>query len=125
MTEPSHEDAPYVSARVSEVVLHVEDVEVLARFWSGALGRPAERADDGTWVGFPLAPGLRLLLLPRQQWEAGADRLHLDLSPESRPGDYVERLVALGATVVGTSGSGSDSVVLNGPEGLTLVVHPF
>ena len=111
-------------ARVSEVVLHVDDLDAMASFWAGALDQQPNRAGDGSWVAFTLAPGLVLLLLPPEQWEATTDRLHLALSPAAGSStEYVERLRSLGGQVLDAPGRRSGSVALRGPEGLDLLVH--
>ena len=108
-------------ARVAELVLQVDDLDTMTAFWAGALDQVPERPDSGGWAAFELATGLVLLLVPPPEWETGSGRLHLDLVAGGEDEDYVERLVGLGARVVGTAGR--DSVVLTDPEGSALVVH--
>ena len=110
-------------ARVSEIALHVDDLELMTAFWAGVLAQEPDRAQDDGSVSFVLAPGVLLLLLPPERWDATRDgRLHLSLSPgPSSQEACVQRLLALGGRVVGPGGAGS--LVVATPEGTQLVVH--
>jgi predicted enzyme related to lactoylglutathione lyase len=89
-------------------------------FWSEALGWPlvwdqdeetAIRSPHGgpkiTWGGPPVTP------------KAGRNRLHYDLSPAAGtdPATEVERLVSLGASLIGTGPSHAGATVLADPDG--------
>jgi hypothetical protein len=107
-------------SRVAVICLDVptEDRERAEAFWSGAVGRGAERATnmpEYTVLGDD--PGHRLLL---QEIGEGAARIHLDIHTDDRDAE-VRRLLALGATREAQAG---DWVVLRDPAGLLVCVVP-
>jgi catechol 2,3-dioxygenase-like lactoylglutathione lyase family enzyme len=117
--------------RVAQVTVDVNDVDLMARFWSEALGYTAEKGDDGSAKLFPPPDG------PAQAptvWlqgsgtpKHGKNRLHLDVVSDGDARAEVQRLIALGArrTDVGQRGD-EQFVVLADPEGNEFCVldHP-
>jgi catechol-2,3-dioxygenase len=63
-----------MSVRVSGVVIDATDLDRLATFWSGLLGREVTRRETD-WVG--LGSGLALQLVPEPK--TVKNRIHLDL----------------------------------------------
>jgi predicted enzyme related to lactoylglutathione lyase len=77
----------------------------LARFWAEALGWHIYHDDDPEVLVAPQFPprqdGPTMLFIPVPEPRTVKNRMHLDLEPADRTRDQeVERLVALGATVV-------------------------
>jgi hypothetical protein len=109
--------------RIQNVVVDSHDCELLARFWSEALGWRITYQSDDEWVieppeGSPavdVAPDILFLKVPDDK--ATKNRLHFDLRPKDQ-GFEVERILGLGATRVDI-GQGDDVtwVVLADPEG--------
>jgi hypothetical protein len=107
-----------MTSRISQVTLDVADVDLMARFWSAALGYDVRMGDDGCAMLDPPEGGEPTMWL---QAGAGAKaeklRCHIDLRTTD-PAAELERLLALGAhrTDVGQRGDeGLD--VLSDPEG--------
>jgi hypothetical protein len=110
-----------MTLRVAALTVDSHDPERLARFWAEALGlEEAERSDDGSEIVLKdpkerLVP-LLFLLVPDDK--AVKNRWHLDLRPKERRDDEVQRLTALGATVLeGFGGPKATWIVLQDPEG--------
>jgi predicted enzyme related to lactoylglutathione lyase len=99
------------------------DPYALSRFYAAVTGWQAGPEDepdhDECEVRPPMDghPGLLFTRVPESK--TCKNRLHLDLQPHDRTRDEeVERVVALGATVVADfRGTGKGWVVLNDPEG--------
>jgi hypothetical protein len=112
-----------VDIRIQCLVVDAHDCELLARFWSAALGWRITVETDDEWaieppVGSPevdVAPDILFVRVPDPK--AGKNRLHLDLRPVDQQAE-VQRLVDLGAvrTDVGQPEDVS-WVVLADPEG--------
>lgn len=106
------------------VTVDAADPDVLAAFWSAALGRPiADRWNQYLWLDAP--PGHpKLAFQGVADRAAGPSRVHLDLG--SLDGDAtVARLLALGATHVRTmEEDGLRWVTLADPEGNVFCVLP-
>jgi predicted enzyme related to lactoylglutathione lyase len=87
-----------------KVVIDGRDIDRLAAFWSAALGYERLDAWDPSYLNLrPTAAGADgppLLLQRVPEDKSGKNRLHLDLHPDDGPAT-VDRLVSLGATVVG------------------------
>lgn len=102
------------------LVLDCTDPEVLARFWAPALGY----VDAGTFGNYvallpPDRRGPKLLLQRVAEPKTTKNRMHLDIEVADVDGE-VERLVALGAALVGDaplSEQGMTWRVLQDPEG--------
>ncbi|HEY0637081.1 MAG TPA: VOC family protein [Pseudonocardiaceae bacterium] len=116
-----------MSAYLSQWTFDVRDVEVMARFWSEALGYSIDRGDDGNAKLRPPAgspPSVPTIWL---QATAGPkttkNRCHPDLSvpgstAEADARAEVDRLLALGATHADVGQTGDEGfVVLADPEG--------
>jgi predicted enzyme related to lactoylglutathione lyase len=86
------------------VTVDCTDALSLARFWAEALGWNVYHDDDPEVLvapTFPPAAGPTMLFIPVPEPRTVKNRLHIDLQPTDRSRDEeVERLVALGASVV-------------------------
>jgi hypothetical protein len=75
----------------------------LARFWSQVLGHPVdpEDAPGDDEVGLEVPAGQPTLLFVRvEEKKSLKNRVHLDLEPDRPRDEEVERVLALGATIV-------------------------
>lgn len=95
-----------MTLNISAVTFDCEHAATLAAFWSAALGRPIDpgQEEDGSFFASigraeptPGAPILMFIKVP--EGKTAKNRVHLDLDASDRAAE-VERLVALGATVV-------------------------
>ncbi|MFF2807161.1 VOC family protein [Streptomyces sp. NPDC058000] len=97
------------------------DAYRLARFWAGVLdGSLADDDFPGDPEALVTAPGSALLFLTVPDAKTVKNRVHVDLQPQDRSRDEeVERVLALGATVVGDHRrpDGTGWVTLADPEG--------
>jgi predicted enzyme related to lactoylglutathione lyase len=101
----------------------VHDVDVMARFWSQALGYRIDKGDDGSAKLYP--PAVAGADAPTVWLQAGAstkrdkNRNHPDLRPANGDVDAeVERLIGIGARRADVGQSADDPfVVLADPEG--------
>ncbi len=112
------------ACRISELVLHCADPEVLARFWSGVLGYvELDREDGAIEIGPPDVGfgGLQptIILSPSSDPRTGRLPLHIDVNPVDRDQDAeLERLLALGARPADVGQTGNEQWhVLADPEG--------
>jgi len=112
-----------MTVRFVQWTLDVHDVDLMAGFWSQALGYRVERGDDGNAKLYPpdeASPAVPTLWL---QASAGPkldkNRNHPDLRPiDGEVDTEVQRLVELGARRVDIGQRESDPfVVLADPEG--------
>jgi catechol 2,3-dioxygenase-like lactoylglutathione lyase family enzyme len=109
--------------RLVQWTLDVRDVELMARFWSEALGYRVAMGDDGCAKLYPPddAPAevLTVWLQATGEGKRGKNRNHPDLRPRNGHVDAeVERLIALGARRVDVGQTAEDPfVVLADPEG--------
>ena len=112
-----------MTMRFVQWTIDVVDVEVMATFWSAALGYQIDQGDDGCAKLYPPAGSSVLLptvwLQTTGEAKAGKNHNHPDLRPAD--GDVeaeVQRLIGLGARHVDVGQSPSDPfVVLADPEG--------
>jgi hypothetical protein len=81
--------------RLSGIVIDTNDLDLLARFWSGLLGPEITRRED-EWVS--LGPDLALRLVPEPK--TVKNLIHLDLVVDDFA-EAVARAARLGATPVG------------------------
>ena len=110
-------------SHVKSVTFDCSDVLLLAAFWAAALGSnvdedsTAERAwvEPAGWGG----PTLWFQRVPEPK--TAKNRQHFDLRAMGSVEAEVERLVALGASVLATDG---DLVVMADPEGNEFCVEP-
>lgn len=105
------------------MVVDADDCELLARFWSQALGWRITYESSGEWAieppeGSPavdVAPDILFVKVPDRK--TTKNRLHLDLRPSDQ-GAQVRRLLDLGARRVDIGQSEDVSwVVMADPEG--------
>ncbi|MFE0700978.1 VOC family protein [Streptomyces sp. NPDC058872] len=105
---------------LQNVAIDCADAYELARFWSGATGRPlhpdARPGDRETEVLLTEGPVLYFNQVPEPK--TIKNRIHLCLRPESSRDQEVERLLALGARFVADhrNPDGSGWAVLADPE---------
>jgi len=76
------------------IVIDANNLELLARFWSGLLGLEVTRREND-WIS--LGPHLALQLVPEQK--TAKNRIHLDLVSDDFAA-AIERAKELGATPV-------------------------
>ncbi|MEO3755881.1 VOC family protein [Streptomyces sp. B6B3] len=106
---------------VQNVAIDCADAYELARFWSAVTGRPLHPedrpGDDETQVMLPAGPLLHFNQVPEPK--TIKNRVHLCLRPDTSREEEVERLLALGATLVvdRREPDGSGWAVLADPEG--------
>jgi catechol 2,3-dioxygenase-like lactoylglutathione lyase family enzyme len=106
-----------VALRLGSTVINCADLEVMTAFWSGALGlRPGPVTEGGHFRvlgGEHVNVSLQVTRTP----VTARDQMHLDLYTADKTQE-VERLVALGATWIRSSGNPDDDYdVLRDPEG--------
>jgi predicted enzyme related to lactoylglutathione lyase len=107
---------------VGMVTTDCADPKALATFWAAAMGTTVS-GDYGEFVMLapPVAGGPVLGFQKVPEGRAGKNRLHLDLvAPAGARQAEVERLVGLGATVLGERGGDAEGFVwttLTDPEG--------
>ncbi|MFE9205271.1 VOC family protein [Micromonospora sp. NPDC007230] len=109
-----------MTAHVTQYTLDVDDIELMASFWSRALGYQVRQGDDGSAKLWPPSdrPGPTVWLQGSGTPKRGKNRLHLDLVSDGDPRDEVRRLLALGARPADVGQSGEEGfVVLADPEG--------
>ncbi len=109
--------------RIQCVVVDAEDCELVARFWSSALGWRIMYESDVEWCleppeGSPandVAPDILFVKVPERK--TTKNRLHFDLRPKDQ-GAEVERILGLGAAHADVGQSADTTwVVLADPEG--------
>lgn len=112
-------------SRIRHITVDCADHEALGAFWAEALGwsddpeNPNEPGDPEWCLESPDG-GPGLLFIPVPESKAGKNRIHVDLAPTDRTRDEeVERLRALGATIVGDhrKPDGTGWVTMADPEG--------
>jgi catechol 2,3-dioxygenase-like lactoylglutathione lyase family enzyme len=110
-------------SRISQLTLDVTDVQLMADFWSRALGYRTDRGSDGSAKLYPpegaAADVLTIWLQATGGQKQGKNRVHPDLNVTAGTvEEEVERLLALGATHADVGQSAGDPfVVLADPEG--------
>ncbi|MFJ8623463.1 VOC family protein [Kitasatospora sp. NPDC093550] len=106
---------------LQNVAIDCADAYELARFWSKVTGRPLDPDDEPgsheTQVMLAEGPVLYFNQVPEPK--TVKNRIHLCLRPETSRDEEVERLLALGATLVADrrDPDGSGWAVLADPEG--------
>ncbi|MGW3927971.1 VOC family protein [Streptomyces microflavus] len=110
-----------MTSHVRHITVDCADAHALGSFWSQVLGAPL--ADDD-FPGDPEAlletPGAAILFVQGPDPKTAKNRVHLDVQPQDRTRDEeVERLLALGATLVGDhrKPDGRGWATLADPEG--------
>jgi predicted enzyme related to lactoylglutathione lyase len=93
----------------------------VAAFWAAALGfsQPdAESGPQGAWIDDPSGRTSGIYFQPVPEAKIAKNRVHLDLRPAVAMDAEVERLVGLGASVLGrVDEEGSFWTVMRDPEG--------
>jgi hypothetical protein len=112
-----------VHAYIKNVTFDCADPLVMARFWGAVLGSDVDE-DSTTEKAFVEAPGwggpsIWFNRVPEPK--AAKNRLHFDLRAPTGMDEEVERLIALGATVVQRS---ADLTSMRDPEGNEFCVEP-
>ncbi|MEU2146928.1 MULTISPECIES: VOC family protein [Streptomyces albovinaceus subgroup] len=106
---------------VQNVAIDCVNAYELARFWSEVTGRPLHPEDEPGMLETQvmMAEGPMLYFHQVPEAKAGKNRLHLCLRPRTSREEEVERLLALGATLVADlrNPDGSGWAVLADPEG--------
>jgi predicted enzyme related to lactoylglutathione lyase len=111
-----------MTVRITQWTLDVHDVDLMARFWSQALGYTVRRRDDGSAKLLPPqgadAGALLVWLQPTDDPKRTKNRNHPDLNADGDVDAEADRLVALGAKRVDIGQTGDEGfVVLADPEG--------
>jgi predicted enzyme related to lactoylglutathione lyase len=123
------EEAP-MSVQLAAITVDCRDAEVVAEFWSAALGRPVDPGASAAFasIGMPghrdttgwvvtAADGPTWLFAQVPEPKPGKNRVHLDLAARD-PAAEVSRLVARGATrIAEVEEWGYRWTVLQDPEG--------
>jgi catechol-2,3-dioxygenase len=106
-----------VALRLGSTVINCADLELMTTFWSTALGlKPGPSSEGGA---FRVLGGkhVNISLQVAKTPVSARDQMHLDLYTAEKQAE-VQRLLALGATWVRTSGNPDDDYdVLMDPEG--------
>jgi hypothetical protein len=117
----AHDEGDIVPLRIGNIAFDCDDVLKVAQFWAAALGRSLDPASSPAFASFGgsdpdrVEPAWYFQKVPEQK--KAKNRVHLDLvDPELS----VERLVALGASVVADHeiwGGQHRWTVMQDPEG--------
>ncbi|MGG7576132.1 VOC family protein [Streptomyces sirii] len=106
---------------VRHLTIDCSDAYRLGQFWAAVLdGSLADDDFPGDPEAVVTAPGSNLLFITVPEAKTVKNRLHVDLQPQDRSRDEeVERILALGATVVGDhrNPDGTGWVTMADPEG--------
>jgi hypothetical protein len=110
-------------AFVKNLTFDCVDALRLARFWAAALGSDVDEGStsERAYVEAPAWGGPNIWFRGARDPKAAPNRLHLDLRALTTMAEEVDRLVALGATVVERH---DDITVLHDPEGNEFCVEP-
>jgi predicted enzyme related to lactoylglutathione lyase len=110
---------------VKSVTFDCSDALVLAAFWAEALGSNVDEDStaDRAWVEPPGWGGPNLWFQRVPEGKTAKNRQHFDLRAMGSVEAEVERLVALGGSVL-RDGDGEDLVVMADPEGNEFCVEP-
>ncbi|MFV5996857.1 VOC family protein [Streptomyces sp. NPDC056231] len=110
-----------MTSLVRHVTIDCADAYSLGSFWAEVLGAQLSDEDrPGDPEALVETPGAALLFISVPEPKAGKNRVHLDIQPQDRTRDEeVERLLALGATLVGDhrKPNGRGWATLADPEG--------
>ncbi|ORT59449.1 VOC family protein [Streptomyces sp. CB03238] len=110
-----------MASLVRHLTFDCSDAYSLAQFWAAVLdGKVTDEDSPGDPEALVIAPGSALLFVAVPDAKTVKNRVHVDLQPQDRSRDEeVERLVALGATVVADHRvpDGRGWVTLADPEG--------
>ncbi|MEU9232894.1 VOC family protein [Streptomyces subrutilus] len=110
-----------MTSLVRHLTFDCSDAYALGQFWAGVLdGKISDEDFPGDPEALVTAPGSALLFVTVPDAKTVKNRVHVDLQPQDRTRDEeVERILALGATVVGDhrNPDGTGWVTLADPEG--------
>ncbi|MGI5350112.1 VOC family protein [Streptomyces sp. CA-250714] len=110
-----------MSSLVRHLTIDCHDAYRLGQFWAAVLdGSLSDDDQPGDPEALVEAPGSALLFVSVEEAKSVKNRVHIDLQPQDRTRDEeVERILALGATVVGDhrTSDGKGWVTLADPEG--------
>ncbi|MCT4355164.1 VOC family protein [Streptomyces sp. Je 1-79] len=110
-----------MASLVRHVTIDCSDPYTLATFWAAALDSKVSDEDrPGDEEALVETAGSGLLFVRVPEPKSAKNRVHLDLQPQDRGRDEeVERLLALGATLVGDhrNADGTGWATLADPEG--------
>ena len=106
-----------MAIRVGSTVINCTDIETMTQFWSRALGLTPSTTEPGDDFRVLRGERVNLSLQLADTPVTARDQMHLDLYADD-PTVQVERLRALGATVVRHHQEPDDDyVVMTDPEG--------
>jgi predicted enzyme related to lactoylglutathione lyase len=90
-----------MSLDIDAITFDCANAQSLAEFWSAALGRPVDNDGDYAASAFfaRISGSPMMMFIQVPEGKTAKNRVHLDLGTTDRAAE-VERLVALGATVV-------------------------
>jgi hypothetical protein len=114
-----------VTLGLDTITFDCADTVGVATFWAAALGFELDPDSDqeGASLSDPSGKTQGLYFQPVPESKVAKNRVHLDLRPSGSMAEEVERLTALGATVVGrVDEGGSFWTVMQDPEGNELCV---
>ncbi|MFE3385912.1 VOC family protein [Streptomyces anulatus] len=110
-----------MTSHVRHITIDCADAYALGGFWAQVLGAPLSDEDfPGDPEALVEAPGAAILFVRVDEKKQTKNRVHLDIQPQDRSRDEeVERLLALGATLVGDHRrpNGRGWATLADPEG--------
>jgi hypothetical protein len=112
-----------VTSFIKNLTFDCVDALLVARFWAMALGSDVDEGStsEKAFVEAPAWGGPNMWFRGNRGAKTNPNRLHLDLRSLTTMHDEVERLVALGASIVATY---DDITVMNDPEGNEFCVEP-
>ena len=110
---------------IRNITFDCRDVELVGRFWAAVTGyvddpsNPNEPGDPEWALLPPSGDGPALLFLGVPEGKTVKNRVHLDVQPSDSREAELERLLALGASLVGDHrrADGAGWVILADPEG--------
>jgi catechol-2,3-dioxygenase len=107
-----------MAIQLSNIVIDCAEPQMLAEFWSKALGFEIKGGDDQyLFLANPTKGGAHLLLQRVPEAKAAKNRMHFDLHTNKRL-EEVQRILALGATQVEENQLHTTKwTVMNDPEG--------
>jgi hypothetical protein len=110
-------------AFVKNLTFDCVDALAVARFWAAALGSDVDEGStsERAYVEAPAWGGPNIWFRGAREPKAAPNRLPLDLRPLTSMAEEVDRLVALGATVIERY---DDITVMHDPEGNEFCVEP-
>ncbi|MEU8438265.1 VOC family protein [Streptomyces sp. NPDC029216] len=110
-----------MASLVRHITIDCHDPYELGQFWAGVLNGALQEEDlPGDPEALLTTEGGALLFIQVPDTKTVKNRVHLDVQPQDRSRDEeVERIIALGATVVGDhrKPDGAGWVTLADPEG--------